>query len=131
MPQNVRIPAGYSDKASENYQSRQYSISLELDVAVNGSTREIETLPTACSTCAVVSSKNRRAFRSTICWTGPNRRSCRPQVTPQPGTTAATVAPLTATAQPSVPPARSNSASSITSARRPASRKSGMAAADA
>jgi hypothetical protein len=42
MSQTVRISAGYSDKASENYQSRQYSFNLELDVQVNGSTLEIE-----------------------------------------------------------------------------------------
>lgn len=42
MAQTIRISAGYADKASENYNSKQYSINLELDVQVNGNTREIE-----------------------------------------------------------------------------------------
>ncbi|OGJ90449.1 MAG: hypothetical protein A2268_02995 [Candidatus Raymondbacteria bacterium RifOxyA12_full_50_37] len=42
MPQNVKICAGYSDKISENYNSTQFSLSLEMDCQINGSTREIE-----------------------------------------------------------------------------------------
>jgi hypothetical protein len=42
MSQTVKISAGYSDKTSENYNSSQYSLNLELDVVVNGSTTEIE-----------------------------------------------------------------------------------------
>lgn len=38
----VRISAGYSDKISENYNSKQFSINLELDANINGSTQEIE-----------------------------------------------------------------------------------------
>lgn len=38
----VRISAGYSDKISENYNSKQFSINLELDAQINGSTQEIE-----------------------------------------------------------------------------------------
>ena len=40
--QTVKINAGFSEKTSENYNSTQHSISLEMDVQVNGSTREIE-----------------------------------------------------------------------------------------
>ena len=42
MPQKVKISAGYADKSSENYNSRQYSINLEIDVTVNGTTKEVE-----------------------------------------------------------------------------------------
>ena len=42
MPQNVKIQAGFSEKTSENYNSTQNSIALEMNVQVNGSTREIE-----------------------------------------------------------------------------------------
>jgi hypothetical protein len=43
MPQNVvRISTGLSEKSTENYQSTQHSISLEMDCVINGSTREIE-----------------------------------------------------------------------------------------
>jgi hypothetical protein len=42
MSQTVKISAGYSDKVSQDYNSTQYSLNLELDVVVNGSTTEIE-----------------------------------------------------------------------------------------
>jgi hypothetical protein len=42
MSQTVKISAGYSDKTSENYNSTQYSLNLELDVVFNSSTNEIE-----------------------------------------------------------------------------------------
>ena len=42
MPQNVKIQTGFSEKTSENYNSTQHSISLEMDCAINGSTKEIE-----------------------------------------------------------------------------------------
>ncbi len=42
MSQTVKISAGYSDKVSQDYNSSQYSLNLELDVVVNGSTMEIE-----------------------------------------------------------------------------------------
>ena len=38
----VRISAGFSDKVSENYNSTSYSINLEMDAQINGSTTEIE-----------------------------------------------------------------------------------------
>ena len=38
----VRISAGYSDKTSENYNSTSYSINLEMDAHINGTTTEIE-----------------------------------------------------------------------------------------
>jgi hypothetical protein len=40
--QTVKISAGFAEKISENYNSTQNSISLEMNVQVNGSTREIE-----------------------------------------------------------------------------------------
>ena len=42
MPNKVKISAGYSDKTSENYNSTQYSINLEMDANINGTTAEIE-----------------------------------------------------------------------------------------
>jgi hypothetical protein len=42
MSQTIKISAGYSDKVSQDYNSSQYSLNLELDVVVNGSTTEIE-----------------------------------------------------------------------------------------
>jgi hypothetical protein len=42
MSQTVKISAGYSDKNTENYNSTQYSLNLELDVVVNGSTSGAE-----------------------------------------------------------------------------------------
>jgi hypothetical protein len=42
MPQNVKIQTGFSEKVTENFQSTQHSISLEMDCAINGNTREIE-----------------------------------------------------------------------------------------
>ncbi len=42
MPQKIKISTGYSDKSSLNYQSQQYSVSLDMEVQVNGSTQEIE-----------------------------------------------------------------------------------------
>jgi hypothetical protein len=42
MPQNVKIQTGFAEKTSENYNSTQHSISLEMDCVINGSTREIE-----------------------------------------------------------------------------------------
>ena len=42
MPNKVKISAGYSDKTSENYNSTQYSINLEMDATINGTTAEIE-----------------------------------------------------------------------------------------
>ena len=42
MPNKVKISAGYSDKTSENYNSTQYSINLEMDATINGTTIEIE-----------------------------------------------------------------------------------------
>lgn len=38
----VKISAGYSDKISENYNSQSYSINLEMDANINGTTTEIE-----------------------------------------------------------------------------------------
>jgi hypothetical protein len=40
--QKVTINAAFSEKTSENYNSQQYSIGLEIEVAVNGETAEIE-----------------------------------------------------------------------------------------
>jgi hypothetical protein len=40
--QTVKINAGFSEKTSENFNSTQNSIALEMDVQVNGSTKEIE-----------------------------------------------------------------------------------------
>ncbi len=42
MAQTVRISAGYTEKTSENYNSEQYSINLEMDAQINGTTTEIE-----------------------------------------------------------------------------------------
>jgi hypothetical protein len=42
MPQTVKIQTGFSEKTSENYNSTQHSISLEMDCNINGSTHEIE-----------------------------------------------------------------------------------------
>ena len=42
MAQTVRISAGYTEKTSENYNSEQYSINLEMDASINGTTTEIE-----------------------------------------------------------------------------------------
>ncbi len=42
MAQTVRISAGYSDKVSENYNSQQFSINLEMDAMINGTTAEVE-----------------------------------------------------------------------------------------
>ena len=42
MPQKVKIQTGFSEKTTENYQSQQYSVALEMDCSVNGTTREIE-----------------------------------------------------------------------------------------
>jgi len=42
MPQQVKIQTGFSEKTSENYNSTQHSISLEMDCSINGSTKEIE-----------------------------------------------------------------------------------------
>ena len=42
MSQTVKISAGYSDKVSQDYNSSQYSLNLELDVVINNSTTEIE-----------------------------------------------------------------------------------------
>lgn len=42
MASTVRISAGYSDKVSENYNSQQFSINLEMDAQINGTTSEIE-----------------------------------------------------------------------------------------
>lgn len=42
MPQKVKIQTGFSEKTSENYNSQQYSVSLEMECQINGSTREIE-----------------------------------------------------------------------------------------
>lgn len=42
MSQKVRIQTGFSEKSTENYQSQQYSVALEMDCTINGSTREIE-----------------------------------------------------------------------------------------
>lgn len=38
----VKISCGYSAKASQNYQSENYSINLEMEVMVNGKTSELE-----------------------------------------------------------------------------------------
>jgi len=38
----VRISVGFSDKQSENYNSTAYSVNLEMDVHVNGSSQEVE-----------------------------------------------------------------------------------------
>ena len=40
--QQVRINTGFSEKVVANFQSTQHSISLEMDVSVNGTTKEIE-----------------------------------------------------------------------------------------
>jgi hypothetical protein len=40
--QHVKIQTGFQEKTSENYNSTQHSISLEMDIQVNGNTREIE-----------------------------------------------------------------------------------------
>ena len=42
MSQKVKIQTGFSEKSTENYQSQQYSVALEMDCTINGSTREIE-----------------------------------------------------------------------------------------
>jgi len=43
MPQNVvKIQTGFSEKTSENFNSTQHSISLEMDCVINGTTHEIE-----------------------------------------------------------------------------------------
>ena len=42
MPQTVKIQTGFSEKSTQNFQSTQHSISLEMDCAINGSTSEIE-----------------------------------------------------------------------------------------
>jgi hypothetical protein len=41
MPQKVKIQTGFSEKTTENYQSQQYSVALEMEVSINGSTSEI------------------------------------------------------------------------------------------
>lgn len=38
----VKINAGYSDKISKDYNSKSYSISLEMEVHINGKTTELE-----------------------------------------------------------------------------------------
>lgn len=38
----IRISVGFSDKQSENYNSTAYSVNLEMDVHVNGSSHEVE-----------------------------------------------------------------------------------------
>jgi len=40
--QTVKIQTGYSDKSSQNYNSNQYSVSLEMECHINGTTHEIE-----------------------------------------------------------------------------------------
>jgi len=42
MSQKVKIQTGFSEKTSENYNSQQYSVALEMECQINGSTREIE-----------------------------------------------------------------------------------------
>ncbi len=42
MSQKVKIQTGFSEKSTENYQSQQYSVALEMECQINGSTREIE-----------------------------------------------------------------------------------------
>ena len=42
--QTVKINAGFSEKTSENYNSTQHSISLEMDIQVNGNTRDLKNL---------------------------------------------------------------------------------------
>lgn len=38
----IKISTGFSDKISENYNSKQYSISLEMEAQINGSSAEVE-----------------------------------------------------------------------------------------
>ncbi len=40
--QAVKIQAGFSEKASQNYNSQQFSVSLEMECHINGTTHEIE-----------------------------------------------------------------------------------------
>ena len=40
--QKVKVSAGYSDKISENYNSKQYSIALEMELQINGNTADVE-----------------------------------------------------------------------------------------
>lgn len=42
MPQKVKISTGYSDKVSKDFNSQQFSVSLEMECAINGSTKEIQ-----------------------------------------------------------------------------------------
>jgi hypothetical protein len=42
MSQTVRINAAYSEKNTADFNSQQYSVGLEMDAQINGSTREIE-----------------------------------------------------------------------------------------
>jgi hypothetical protein len=42
MPSKIKITAGFADKVTENYQSQQYSIGLEMECQINGNTAEIE-----------------------------------------------------------------------------------------
>lgn len=41
--QTVKIQTGFSEKLSQNYNSNQFSVSLEMECHINGSTQEIET----------------------------------------------------------------------------------------
>jgi len=41
--QVVKICSGYADTASQNYNSQKFSVSLEMECHINGSTTEIET----------------------------------------------------------------------------------------
>ena len=38
----IRISAGYQETVSENYNSKRYSVQLEMDAMINGSVREVE-----------------------------------------------------------------------------------------
>ena len=42
MPQTIKISAGYADKVSENYNSQQFSVSLEMACTITGKISEVE-----------------------------------------------------------------------------------------
>lgn len=42
MPQRIKVSTGYADKVSKDFQSQQFSVGLEMELTVNGTTREIE-----------------------------------------------------------------------------------------
>jgi len=42
MSQTIKISAGFSDKVSENYNSQQFSVNLEMECSINGKTVEVE-----------------------------------------------------------------------------------------